>query len=249
MAGSRTRLFNTLSGALLALSGLTLVCYALIFVVDPFRPASIASLPTPAPSPTDTPTVTPTPSQTRRPTNTSTSTPMPSPTLTAPALRSPRPKGVGSGAEGTPVITQTVSGSVTPTPSATPGPSPTPTRTLSPFNYVMTRLEYSRSNYGLNWAGIAGLVFGLDRKHQTNILVRAWGDPPLGAEGQETVSSVAQQYGISGFEFTLGDKPVTGKWNVQLIGDDGQPLSDAIPIAMNSDPRSNLAFIIFEQNH
>ncbi len=232
MSASRARLFNTLTGVLLALSGLTLAGYALIFAIDPFGSSSVAFRSTPTPGPTHTPTVTPTPSSTPRLTNTPTHTPTPSPTLTA-----------------TPVITRTVSGSATPTPPATPGPSPTPTRTLSPFNYVMIRLEYSRSNYGLNWAGIAGLVFGLDRKHQTNILIRAWGDPPLGAEGQETVSSVAQQYGISGFEFTLGDKPVTGKWNIQLIGDDGQPLSDAIPIEMTGDPRLNLAFVIFEQNH
>jgi hypothetical protein len=101
----------------------------------------------------------------------------------------------------------------------------------------------------LNWAGIAGYVLGLDRKHQTNIVIRAWGDPPLGAQGQEIASGIAPQYGVSGFEFTLGSQPVTGEWKVQLVADDGQPLSDVITIRMNSDPRTNLAFIWFEQNH
>jgi hypothetical protein len=110
-------------------------------------------------------------------------------------------------------------------------------------------VEYQRSIYGLNWAGIAGLVFGLDRRHQTNIVVRAWGDAPLGAEGEEVASGIAPQYGVSGFEFTLGDGPLTGTWNVQLLADDGSPLSDVIVVELNSDPRFNLAYIIFDQNH
>jgi len=227
MPNSRARLFNTLTLVLLTLTLLTCAAYAAIFVVVPSPDIAARSSSTP----TATPTTTPTPSNTPRLTNTPTATPTPSLTPTA-----------------TPVITQTVRGSATPTPSVMPGPSPSPSPTFSPFNYVV-RVDYQRSIYGLNWAGVAGLVFGLDRKHQTNILVRAWGDPPLGEEGQELASGIATQYGVSGFEFTLGDKPVSGRWNVQLIGDDGTPLSDAIPIVMDGDPRFNLAFVIFEQNH
>jgi len=175
--------------------------------------------------------VTPTPSRTPRPTNTSTHTPGPSDTPTA-----------------TPVITVTLTGRETRTRTPTPGPTHTPSPTLSPFNYVAS-VEYQRSIYGQNWVGIAGLVYGLDGKHQTNILVRARGDPPLGSDGLEIPSGIAVQYGVSGFEFTLGDKPVIGRWNVQLIADDGKPLSDVIPVEMNSDPRLNLAYIVFVQNH
>ena len=230
MPTSRARLYNSLTLALLALTALVCAAYATLFVLIP-APQDIAALPTGTPGPSDTPTRAPTPSKTPRLTNTPTHTPMPSHTPTA-----------------TPMITRTLSGRETPTFTPTPGPSLTPSPTLSPFNYVVS-VDYQRSIYGLNWAGIAGLVFGLDRKHQTNILVRAWGDPPLGPDGQEVPSGIAVQYGVSGFEFTLGDEPVTGKWNVQLIGDDGQPLSDVMPIEMNGDPRSNLAYLIFEQNH
>lgn len=230
MPNSRARLFNTLSQALLLLTVLIAVVYGAIFILTPGTPG-VAALPTGTPGPSLTPTLTQTPSATPRLTNTPTATPTPSNTLTP-----------------TSAITVTLTGSETPTLTPTPGPSLTPSPTLSPFNFV-ARLEYQRSIYGQNWAGIAGLVFGLDRKHQTNILVRAWGDPPLGEAGQELPSGIAVQYGVSGFEFTLGDKPVTGKWNVQLMGDDGQPLSDVIAIEMNGDPRANLAYIIFEQNH
>lgn len=228
MPDSRARLYNTLTLALLALSAVVCAAYAVLFVA---APRSIAALPTGTLGPIGTPTVAPTPSRTPRPTNTSTHTPGPSDTPTA-----------------TPVITVTLTGRETRTHTPTPGPSHTPSPTLSPFNYVAS-VEYQRSIYGQNWAGIAGLVYGLDSKHQTNILVRAWGDPPLGPDGLEIPSGIAVQYGVSGFEITLGDKPVIGRWNVQLIADDGKPLSDVIPVEMNSDPRLNLAYIVFVQNH
>ena len=228
MPDSRARLYNTLTLALLALSAVVCAAYAILFVA---APRSIAALPTDTLGPIGTPTVTPTPSRTPRPTNTSTHTPRPSDTPTA-----------------TPVITVTLTGRETRTRTPTPGPTHTPSPTLSPFNYVAS-VEYQRSIYGQNWVGIAGLVYGLDGKHQTNILVRARGDPPLGSDGLEIPSGIAVQYGVSGFEFTLGDKPVIGRWNVQLIADDGKPLSDVIPVEMNSDPRLNLAYIVFVQNH
>lgn len=231
MSRSRAQLFNTLSLMLLVLTAVMCAAYGAIFVLVP--PSSgIASLPTPTPGPTHTPSATPTASHTPRPTNTATGTPTPSPTATD-----------------TPAVVVTLTGSETPTSTPSPGPTLTPSATFSPFNFV-AQLEYQYAvNYGTNWSGIAGLVLGLDRTHQKNILVRAWGDPPLGEEGLEIGSGVAPQWGVSGFEFTLGDKPLSGKWNVQLLADDGQPLSDVIEIEMSSDPRFNLAYIIFEQNH
>lgn len=234
MSDSRSRFFNALAQVLLILTVLLMIYYAIVLVapgifLNPFPPlARVAVVPAGTPGPTNTPTVTPTSTRTPRPTNTST---LP-PTLTS-----------------TPGVTQTVTGTRTPLPTPTFGPPPTATPTLAPFNYV-ARVEYQRAvNYGVNWAGIAGYVFGLDHKHQTNIVVRAWGDAPLGLQGQETASGIATQWGISGFEFNLGDKPATGAWSVQLLGDDGQPLSDVVHIRMDGDPRTNLALIWFEQNH
>ncbi|HJW83061.1 MAG TPA: hypothetical protein VJ754_02035 [Anaerolineae bacterium] len=240
MSDSRSRLFNALAQVLLILTVLVIAYYTIVLVapgifLNPFPPpARVAVVPTGTPGPTGTPTVTPTPTRTPRLTNTATRslTPTLAPTLA-----------------GTPGITQTVTGTRTPLPTPTFGPPPTATPTLAPFNYV-ARVEYQHAiHYGVNWAGMAGYVLGLDRKHQTNIVVRAWGDAPLGPQGQEIASGIAPQWGISGFEFTLGDRPATGAWSVQLIGDDGQPLSDIVHIRMDGDPRTNLAFIWFEQNH
>jgi hypothetical protein len=240
MTDFRARILNSLAAALLGLTIVTLIVYAAIFVMPSifFNPAPPLQLPPAAalpltytPGPTHTPTQTRPPTRTPRPTNTPTDTPTASPTPTS-----------------SPVVTQTVKGKTTPTRTFTPGPSLTPSPTRSAFNYV-ANVDYQRSIYGLNWAGIAGYVIGLDRKHQKNILVHAWGDAPLGADGQSKPSGIAPQYGISGFEFTLGNGPLSGKWNVQLVGDDGKPLSDAIAVEMSADPRFNLALITFEQNH
>ncbi len=47
----------------------------------------------------------------------------------------------------------------------------------------------------------------------------------------------------------LDNKPAFGTWNLQLLADDGQPLSPVIEIEMKGDPRANLAYVIFYQNH
>jgi hypothetical protein len=109
-------------------------------------------------------------------------------------------------------------------------------------------LIYQRAQlYGVNWAGIAGVVFGLDKAYQPNIDVHAWGDAPLGPDGQTWPSGIAPQYGPSGFEFKLGNRPAFGKWRVQLVDADGAPLSDVVEIEMQGDPLSNLAYLIFRQ--
>jgi hypothetical protein len=243
-APDRSQLYNRLTVALLILAPLLLLCYLLIFMmpglpINPFQPhdealATFAPTPTlqPTYTPTRTPTLTSTPTNTPRPTFTRTSTVTPSPTLDFRAS-----------------ITGTARASFLPTrvPSLTATPTPGPTQ--SPFNYT-AEVVYQRAQlYGTNWSGIAGLIFGLDLKHQPGIGVKAWGDAPLGAEGQLLPSGIAPQYGASGWEFTLGDRPVNGKYNVQLLGSNGEAISPIVEIDLKGDPRANLAYVIFRQNH
>jgi hypothetical protein len=217
------------------------VCYLLIFLIptlqlNPFPPYS-AVLATFAPTLTPQPTYTPT----RTPTNTSTPTNTPRPTWTPTSTATPRPT-LDLKTTGTPrgfLATRT----------ATPTTTPTAGPTKSPFNYTAEVLYQRAQLYGTNWSGIAGLIFGLDLKHQTGIGVKAWGDEPLGPTGQLLPSGTATQYGPSGFEFTLGDKPISGKYNVQLLGSNGEPISPIVEIELRGDPRANLAYIIFRQNH
>jgi hypothetical protein len=244
VAPDRSQLYNRLTGALLILTPLLLGCYLLIFImptlpINPFQPrdevvATFAPTPTlqPTYTPTRTPTLTSTPTNTPRPTFTRTSTVTPSPTLDFRAS-----------------ITGTARASFLPTRTPSLTPSPTLGPTQSPFKYT-AEVVYQRAQlYGTNWSGIAGLIFGLDLKHQPGIGVKAWGDAPLGAEGQLLPSGTAPQYGPSGWEFTLGDRPVNGKYNVQLLGSNGEAISPIVEIDLKGDPRANLAYVIFRQNH
>jgi hypothetical protein len=133
------------------------------------------------------------------------------------------------------------------TPTFTPSPTAGPTK--SPFNYTSEVLYQYAQVYGTNWSGLAGLVIGLDLKHQPGIGVKAWGDEPLGPDGQLLPSGTALQYGPSGWQFTLGDKPISGIYHVQLLGSLGEPISPIVDVELKGDPRANMAYIIFRQNH
>ncbi len=237
--------YNRLALLLLLLTPVVFICYLLIFMDPalPFNPLppnpnAAQALPTLAPTLTPQPTYTPT----RTPTNTGTPTATPRPTWTPIATATKRPT-LDLTTTGTP------RGSflATRTPTATPTPTVGPTK--SPFNYTAEVLYQRAQLYGTNWSGIAGLIFGLDLKHQPGIGVKAWGDEPLGPDGQLLPSGTASQYGPSGWEFTLGDKPVSGKYNVQLYGSTGEPISPIVEIELKGDPRANLAYVIFRQNH
>ena len=222
VAKDRTNLLNQLTLLFIVLTPIVFVCYLLI-LIDPQLPINPLPpiVPQSAVQITFPPTIPPTPSvtPTRTPRPTNTSTPTP------PATSTPVPG------------------------ASTSAAIETPTPTQSPFNYTF-ELNYQRAQlYGTSWAGIAGLVLAPDLKHQPNIDVHAWGDAPLGADGQTVVSGTYPQYGPSGWEFTLGDKPAFGKWNVQLVDQDGNPLSPIVEVEMRGDPSANLAYIIFRQNH
>jgi len=234
--------YNRLALLLLLLTPIVLGCYLLLFLIptlplNPFPPYAQA-MATFAPTLTLQPTYTRTPTPTS--TGTPTSTPRPSwtPTLTA----TPRPT-LDLKTTGTP------RGSFLATRTSTPTVTPTAGPTKSPFNYTAEVLYQRAQLYGTNWSGIAGLIFGLDLKHQPGIGVKAWRAEPLGPTGQLLPSGIAPQYGPSGFEFTLGDKPISGKYNVQLLGPTGEPISPIVEIELQGDPRANLAYIIFRQNH
>jgi hypothetical protein len=234
--------YNRLSWVLLILTLVIAACYLLIFLnptffLNPFPPQSQVAIATFAPTPTPQPTYTHTP----LPTNTSTPTSTPRPTWTPTSTATPRPT-LDLTTTGTPRF---LLATRTSTPTATPTIGPT----KSPFNYTAEVLYQRAQLYGTNWSGIAGLIFGLDLKHQPGIGVKAWGDDPLGPDGQLLPSGTATQYGPSGFEFTLGDKPISGVYNVQLLDSKGVPVSPIVEIELKGDPRANLAYIIFRQNH
>ncbi len=234
----RTPTLNRLALLFLILSAVALVCYLLIFLIpgfplNPFPPYSLA-LATAAPTPTPLPTATPT----NTPTATATATSTPRPTRTSTPTDTPEP---------TAIITGTRRPGRTPSPTPTRTPTAGPTKSL--FNYTAELLYQRAQLYGTNWSGLAGLVFGLDLKYQPGTTIKVWGDPPIGQEGVSYIAGTSPQYGPSGWEVTLGDHPVSGQWNVQLVDVNGNALSPVIDVELKGDPRANLAYIIFRQNH
>ena len=79
--------------------------------------------------------------------------------------------------------------------------------------------------------------------------IKVWGDPPIGQEGASVIAGTSPQYGPSGWEVTLGDQPVSGAWSMQLVDVNGNALSPVLDIELKGDPRANLAYVIFRQNH
>lgn len=130
-------LLNLLSVAIFGLTGLTFLCYLIVFInpyifLNPFPPQRQAGYVSPTPTrtsvlpptytPTHTPTITPTspPTATRTPTNT--------PTIT---------------------------------PTWPPTPTHTPRATRSPYPFTC-EVTYQRPEYGSPWSGVAGHVQDLD---------------------------------------------------------------------------------------
>ncbi len=261
VAKDRSTFYNQLSQLFLFVgTPLVLVLYLLIFFlpqlpINPFQPVALSTPLVLPPTAVITPTLTSTPTRTPYPTNTVTPTPLPTDAPTLEPTLAPTVEAVLTITLKPPTATPRGARTATPTatPKATVTPTPvigTPTPTRSPFNYT-AKLIYQKAQvvYTVNWQGIAGVVLDAQFKHQPNILVHAWGDPPLGDAGQDVVSGTFDRYGPSGFEFTLGDKLSIGTWHVELIDAGGQPISEVVDVVMQGDPRANLAFITFQQNH
>lgn len=66
---------------------------------------------------------------------------------------------------------------------------------------------------------------------------------------QQTVSGINKPYGESGFEFVLGNVPVSSSTlYVQLVDLNGLPLSDRISVPTSTDCTKNLVLVRFKKN-
>jgi len=255
--GRRIDIFNVLTGLVLVLTGLMVACYATIFVApgivpEPFRASSQGLAATAAPAPTETPSPTGqavaglqptwTPSSTREPTATpsprGTNTPTLTPSLTSTWIptRTPTP---------TPTFTST------PTDTPTPGPSPTssPTRSAYPFTIGPGSPSYIQNwanNAGCNWLGVAGQVFDLSGNPVPSGAYMIWAHPPV---DYQTFTGGAPNYGPSGWEIYLNNKPQVATYRIQLFSPTGTPVSEVIEFQTWASCNQNLVIINFVQNH
>lgn len=226
-------IFNLLTIIVLA----TTVCLAGVVVVvyinptipiNPFPPPTLPpllELPTLTPTPRNLLPPTWTPTVTPEPTSTLTPSPTPSPTLTA------TPESLQ--------LTETITATVAPTGMP---------YVLQPNNPVAIP-NIGHPDKGCNWMGVAGQAIGLDQAPVVGLFVQLGG--VLGDRYFDYLSmtGTATQYGIGGYEFTLGDKPTASRgtlW-VQLFDQGMVPLSDKVFFNTYAECDKNLVLINFNQ--
>jgi hypothetical protein len=237
-SGNRTQLYNIVTAVMLGLTAVTCCTVAVLGAtsagaVSPQQ----AAVPTLFVLPTFTQTLA---GPTTGPTATGTATP----TITATATVTAMPT-----VTDTPTPTDTPVGpTATDTPLPTGTSRPTATRTPPPFPYVLRNDEVIyTANFantaGCDWSGIAGLVYDQNGQHQLAVTVHVTG-PNL---DETRVSGSKTEYGGSGWEVYITNKPVDGLYTVQLLDSTGKPISDKVSVQMVPDCKSNLAMVVFDE--
>jgi hypothetical protein len=140
----------------------------------------------------------------------------------------------------------------------TPKPTKTPTATRTPkapfsaasVNTIESVLIPHLQNAGCDWQGVGGTVDDQNSSPIVGIVVRLAGTYDGKKVELTNVSGINPEYGKSGFEFVLGDTPISSrdKLYVQLLDQAGLPLSDKIYIDTSSDCKKNLVLVRFKKN-
>lgn len=220
---------------------MAVVCVALGFLMiflDPY--SEINPFPPPTLPPTLAfPTLTPTPLGVLPPTW----TPLPTKELTA--TNTPRPTS-------TPFPTETPFSLFTPTETAEVSPTPVlgMPYDLAPGSPVAISSVAFHPEAGCNWMGVAGQVLDLSGAPiSTGIVIQLSGVYGGTFVEKTSLTGIAPQYGLAGYEFYLGDKPIASNktlW-VQLLDQAGAPISEKIFFETYGDCERNLIFINFKQ--
>lgn len=102
---------------------------------------------------------------------------------------------------------------------------------------------------GCNWLGVGGVVKDPAGNALVGITLKLTGELNFNIYDQNTLSGAALQYGPGGYEFYLGDTLIAtqGSLFIQVMGDNGQPVSEKIVFDTYSDCQRNLISINFRQ--
>jgi hypothetical protein len=128
----------------------------------------------------------------------------------------------------------------------TPDPSFEPVFTLQaggPF-YLP---NFNHPEQGCNWLGVAGQVFDEDNLEILNLTIIA-GNRLVGEDHNlASTTGQAPAYGLAGYEIELTNQPINTSnlfW-VQVLGAEGQPLSQRIYFDTREDCEQNLILVNF----
>lgn len=163
-----------------------------------------------------------------------------SPTLVMTPSNTPRPTF-------TPLSTNTPFSLVPPT--KTPKPTNTP---KAPFSATSQQVESTiiHPDLACNWAGIGGTIVDANGSHVIGMVVVLRGTLNGTTIEQPTVSGINKEYGLSGFEFVLGNAPVASSKTlyVQLVDQANVPLSDKFFVNTSAECGKNLVLVRFKKN-
>jgi hypothetical protein len=159
-----------------------------------------------------------------------------------------------------PSETSTMISTWTPIPSSTPfqlWTSAAPTNTPDPSGMAYQAIiDYVDSSYyhpeaGCNWMGVAGQAVDINNAPVLYLAIHISGS--LGGKYIDYISATgtAPNYGRSGFEFYLGDKPLASinTLTIQLTDQQSLPLTEPIKLTTFGDCSKNLVLIRFKQVH
>lgn len=154
----------------------------------------------------------------------------------------------------TPGITATPSDTPTATPTETPAPTITPTQVpyaLQLMNPYYLK-NFTHSDLGCDWLGVAGQIFNLEGQVQKQVVIRAGGEINGSPVIEEMVMPLAEPdmdlaYGPGGFELTLANAVADTENDVwiQLFNLEGDTLSEKIYLTTYNDCQKNLILLNF----
>jgi hypothetical protein len=155
----------------------------------------------------------------------------------------------------TPTLLPTFTLEPSPTPFSLVPPTKTPTPTSTPkaaFSASFKGIDSTiiHPELGCNWQGVGGTVVDANNADMLRMTIRLVGIYNGKSKNELTVSSIAPAYGKSGFEFFLGNTPLTSKGELylQLLDQAGLPLSDNLYIDLSKECSKNLVLVRFVKN-
>jgi len=155
----------------------------------------------------------------------------------------------------TPTLLPTFTLEPSPTSFSLVPPTKTPTATATPkaaFKGSFKGIDSTiiHPELGCAWQGVGGTVVDASQADMLRMTIRLVGTYNGKSKNELTVSSIAPAYGKSGFEFFLGNIPLTSKGELylQLLDQAGLPLSDNLYIDLSKDCSKNLVLVRFVKN-
>lgn len=100
------------------------------------------------------------------------------------------------------------------------------------------------------WFGIGGIVEDLNRDPIVGVAVRLAGTLSGNRIELTTLSGVSPDYGKAGFEFMLGNVPLASnnELYIQLLDQEGLPLSEKVFLSTSTDCQMNLILVRFRKD-